>query len=311
MYDAFDECGNPPIHLWSRYLKVGVPSNWFSMFEEAKSKQKEWNQRRQSSIIQQQDQNGFYYPPQQQQIQNGSEFHGGSIPSYSNTDVSVMSLNHQEYTTIATPSVVASTNVVDPNLMNEDMASTTTSLQHQPSVMSNGSYVTVNARSNSRQHMLSPSPSYRENIQQQHSPLERNSSIMDREQIRRHLAPGQAIISNRHSSQVTLDTTVSSPTSPLPRESPQLVHHRSKELVVVQQQPQIPEEQSSINEVESNRSTYSNTIEFAHDSDRFSIRSDITSPSVKPTTVKSPAMKSSVSLKTRNRPSVKKMLWGA
>ncbi|ORZ15617.1 hypothetical protein BCR42DRAFT_491663 [Absidia repens] len=39
-YDAFDEAGNPPVHLWTRYLRVEVPINWFAIFEEARRKQR-------------------------------------------------------------------------------------------------------------------------------------------------------------------------------------------------------------------------------------------------------------------------------
>ncbi|KAI8137833.1 hypothetical protein BJV82DRAFT_674274 [Fennellomyces sp. T-0311] len=42
-FDAFDDAGNPPVHLWTRYLRVEVPLNWFAMFEEARRKQREWN----------------------------------------------------------------------------------------------------------------------------------------------------------------------------------------------------------------------------------------------------------------------------
>lgn len=41
-YDAFDDDGNPPVHLWTRFLRVSVPTNWFAMFEEARRKQREW-----------------------------------------------------------------------------------------------------------------------------------------------------------------------------------------------------------------------------------------------------------------------------
>lgn len=43
-YNAFDHAGNPPVHLWTRYLRVSVPINWFAMFEEARRKQREWMQ---------------------------------------------------------------------------------------------------------------------------------------------------------------------------------------------------------------------------------------------------------------------------
>ncbi|KAG1051630.1 hypothetical protein G6F43_006173 [Rhizopus delemar] len=42
-YYAFDEAGNPPIHLWTKQLKATMPSNWFSIFEEAKMMQKQWH----------------------------------------------------------------------------------------------------------------------------------------------------------------------------------------------------------------------------------------------------------------------------
>ncbi|KAI9244819.1 hypothetical protein BDA99DRAFT_543863 [Phascolomyces articulosus] len=48
-FDAFDDAGNPPVHLWTRYLQVDVPDNWFALFEEARRKQREWkgiNQRK-------------------------------------------------------------------------------------------------------------------------------------------------------------------------------------------------------------------------------------------------------------------------
>ncbi|ORZ16307.1 hypothetical protein BCR42DRAFT_414771 [Absidia repens] len=41
-FDAFDEAGNPPVHLWTRFLHVDVPVNWFVIFEEARRKQREW-----------------------------------------------------------------------------------------------------------------------------------------------------------------------------------------------------------------------------------------------------------------------------
>ncbi|ORY98179.1 hypothetical protein BCR43DRAFT_524226 [Syncephalastrum racemosum] len=43
-YDAFDDAGNPPVHLWTRHLRVSVPTNWFSIFEEARRKQRSWGQ---------------------------------------------------------------------------------------------------------------------------------------------------------------------------------------------------------------------------------------------------------------------------
>ncbi|ORY89874.1 hypothetical protein BCR43DRAFT_499627 [Syncephalastrum racemosum] len=51
-YNAFDHAGNPPVHLWTRYLRVSVPINWFAMFEEARRKQREWMQfNRPSEIV--------------------------------------------------------------------------------------------------------------------------------------------------------------------------------------------------------------------------------------------------------------------
>ncbi|KAI7876587.1 hypothetical protein K492DRAFT_172406 [Lichtheimia hyalospora FSU 10163] len=52
-YDAFDDAGNPPVHLWSRQLRVQVPINWFSIFEEARRKQRQW--------VDEQNQEEFYY----------------------------------------------------------------------------------------------------------------------------------------------------------------------------------------------------------------------------------------------------------
>ncbi|RCI02289.1 hypothetical protein CU098_012297, partial [Rhizopus stolonifer] len=42
-YHAFDHAGNPPIHLWSKHLRMDMPFNWFSMFEEARQWQKQWH----------------------------------------------------------------------------------------------------------------------------------------------------------------------------------------------------------------------------------------------------------------------------
>ncbi|KAG2178411.1 hypothetical protein INT44_001563 [Umbelopsis vinacea] len=41
-YEAFDEAGNPPVYIWQRLLNTDIPPNWFSMFEEARRKQREW-----------------------------------------------------------------------------------------------------------------------------------------------------------------------------------------------------------------------------------------------------------------------------
>ncbi|KAL9548973.1 hypothetical protein MBANPS3_005426 [Mucor bainieri] len=42
-YLAFDYAGNPPIHLWTKQLRAMIPVNWFSMFEEARHMQRQWN----------------------------------------------------------------------------------------------------------------------------------------------------------------------------------------------------------------------------------------------------------------------------
>ncbi|KAI7854654.1 hypothetical protein BDC45DRAFT_507807 [Circinella umbellata] len=59
-YDAFDEAGNPPVHLWTQQLRVNVPSNWFSIFEEARRKQRDW-MREQNG-----EQEEYYYSPGEQ-----------------------------------------------------------------------------------------------------------------------------------------------------------------------------------------------------------------------------------------------------
>jgi hypothetical protein len=347
IYDAFDESGNPPIHLWTRFLKVPVPHNWFTMFEEAKRKQRDWALRQQQqqqlrqSLIQQQQQNSsgdYYYSPPLPQ----SEVDGLPV-TYSNTDVSTMSLNHHRHhpnESVVSPSIVASTNIVDPSLMNDDIRSQTitqTGLSHQPSMISTTSYVTNNTCQSNRVLSPTPSSSHKDIIQQQHqspSQSERTNSIMDREQIRRHLAPGQAI------SQVTLNSQPSTPVTT--RESPtKLVHHRSKELVnngipeeaevtpSPAQQQQVEEVKKEVKNNEENKdinhngaisssniqlkqqdsiSVLSSDLEFPHDSDSFSIRSDIAAAT---TAVTSPNMKPSSSSKSRNsRPSMKKIIWG-
>lgn len=314
------------------------------MFEEAKRKQRDWGLRqqqqqqfRQSLIQQQQQQNGnsdYYYsppPPQQQEGENGLHI------TYSNTDVSTMSLNnhHHGNESIVSPSIVASTNVVDP-LLNDDMKS---HLSHQPSMISTTtSYNTRHSMINGGgRQLLSPTPSSihnRDIIQQQHGSAERSNSIMDREQIRRHLAPGQAVITNRSSSSVSQVTPNSQPSTTTASPT-KLVHHRSKELIhnngngiseeevvkpaptplaALQPQPEKKEElkynnnnngSGNMDMQESSISALSNDLDFPHDSDQFSIRSDIaTSP-----TIGTPNMKPSSS-KSRNRPSMKKIIWG-
>ncbi|KAF1803502.1 hypothetical protein V8B55DRAFT_1506074 [Mucor lusitanicus] len=294
IYNAFDECGNPPIHLWSRYLRTSVPSNWFSMFEEAKRKQRNWamhqeHLHRQSLIQQKQEQEQDYYYQQPEEMHDNA-----SMPAYSNTDVSSMHLNGN---TITSPSIVASTNVVDPSMMHEELDSNTSStataaataiaaggLHHQPSATSVVTTATANSdMSHSiRRPIMSPTPSLQ--------PSERSNSIMDREQIRRHLAPGQATVSNRQI------------------ESPQLVHHRSKEYIT-QNEP-TPLAALSDDKMESNISTAE--VDFPHDSDRFSIHSESITTTT-PTSPQPPAQQRSLSSKTnhsKNRSSMKKMIFG-
>jgi hypothetical protein len=67
-FDAFDEAGNPPVHLWTRYLRVEVPINWFAIFEEARRKQREWA----THILEQQQHQ------QQQQQQHHHHLHAPS-----------------------------------------------------------------------------------------------------------------------------------------------------------------------------------------------------------------------------------------
>ncbi|RCI05085.1 hypothetical protein CU098_003742, partial [Rhizopus stolonifer] len=83
-FEAFDEAGNPPIHLWPRYLKVSVPSNWFCMFEEAKRKQREWIQ---------------------DHIPDEHTATGGAA-TCSNTDVSTMDLNSSSLEEVQPMSIV-------------------------------------------------------------------------------------------------------------------------------------------------------------------------------------------------------------
>jgi hypothetical protein len=201
MYDAFDECGNPPIHLWSRHLRVSVPTNWFAMFEEAKRRQRDWaiQQHQIRHSIVQPSPNEYYYavpplPPQQQEDAVVSQ----SV--YSNTDVSSMQLNQQSVTS---PSVIASTNIVDPS------------------------------------------------IQSLHGQGSRQSLVHDKESLRRHI-------------------TASSNDA---KTSPSLIHHRSKEYVT---HNDVTPSSTPITPPDVNESNFSTAdLDFPHDSDRFSIRSDI------------------------------------
>ncbi|CEP18363.1 hypothetical protein [Parasitella parasitica] len=170
IYNAFDECGNPPIHLWSRYLRVGVPSNWFSMFEEARRKQRQWmlHQEQQQIISnpeKQEDQGYFYQPADAHAVQNASVISpAAAAAAYSNVDVSSMDLNSNR---LASPSI----DVIDPGVMNnEDLQSTTTSTTASTSAP-NSDYDNAKRRS-----IVSPV-----------------LSELTREQIRRHVAPGRAV----------------------------------------------------------------------------------------------------------------------
>ncbi|KAI9319075.1 hypothetical protein BX666DRAFT_2025414 [Dichotomocladium elegans] len=69
-YDAFDDAGNPPVHLWSRHLRVNVPINWFSIFEEARRKQRSW-------MNEQND--DYYYPAEQPETAGHSGRHTKGI----------------------------------------------------------------------------------------------------------------------------------------------------------------------------------------------------------------------------------------
>ncbi|KAI8084880.1 uncharacterized protein BX664DRAFT_338006 [Halteromyces radiatus] len=53
-FDAFDEAGNPPVYFWTRYLRIQVPVNWFSLFEEARRRQRVWALDLQQQLIYQQ-----------------------------------------------------------------------------------------------------------------------------------------------------------------------------------------------------------------------------------------------------------------
>ncbi|CAO3590796.1 unnamed protein product [Absidia cylindrospora] len=55
-FDAFDDAGNPPVYFWTRFLRIQVPVNWFSLFEEARLRQRMWNMDIQQQFIYQQQQ---------------------------------------------------------------------------------------------------------------------------------------------------------------------------------------------------------------------------------------------------------------
>ncbi|KAL0073284.1 hypothetical protein J3Q64DRAFT_1182228 [Phycomyces blakesleeanus] len=42
-FDAFDSNGNPSVFLWTRQLRAPIPNNWFTLFEEARRKQRDWS----------------------------------------------------------------------------------------------------------------------------------------------------------------------------------------------------------------------------------------------------------------------------
>lgn len=79
-YDAFDDAGNPPVHLWTRHLRVNVPTNWFSIFEEARRKQRDW--------VTEQNQEPYYYPTE--------EYNGNGYPSSAVNDNSNSSSNNSK-----------------------------------------------------------------------------------------------------------------------------------------------------------------------------------------------------------------------
>ncbi|CEG71342.1 hypothetical protein RMATCC62417_07092 [Rhizopus microsporus] len=236
IYDAFDECGNPPIHLWSRYLKTNVPSNWFYMFEEARLKQRAW--------FREHDE----YVRQTTTTEQGRDVHS----SLSNTDVSTMLLSPQES---IVSSAVASTNIVDPGILHEDTSFTPTS-----PAFADGESVT----------------------RQTSTP---SSLVIDREQIRRHLAPGQASVLNRQSSVVvglpSINSTISQTSSKRDVESTTVAEESRVDRLDLQE--------------------YSAQLDFPHDSDQFSIRSDLPGSS-------SPSL-SILPSKSRSRPSMKKIIW--
>ncbi|CAO3643806.1 unnamed protein product [Cunninghamella blakesleeana] len=65
-YDAFDEAGNPPVYFWTRFLRIQVPFNWFSLFEEARRRQRAWTVDLQQHYIyenEDQDLTAFPVPP--------------------------------------------------------------------------------------------------------------------------------------------------------------------------------------------------------------------------------------------------------
>ncbi|KAI8644640.1 hypothetical protein BD408DRAFT_413027 [Parasitella parasitica] len=253
IYNAFDECGNPPIHLWSRYLRVGVPSNWFSIFEEAKRKQRQWTLHQEQTTNQQkqeqeQEQEQSYY------YQSCDVHADESMPTYANADVSSMVLNSN---TIASPSM----EVIDPRLINEDLQSTTTSATTTSA---------PNSDYNAKRSIVAPIPSSQ--------PFETTQNIIDREQIRRHVAPGQALKSK---------------TDPLP-----LIHHKPREYYTQNQVTPL----AALNNDEIDSNTFVTEVEFPHDSDRFSIQSGTIQSTE--TTQQQP-----FSSKIMDKP-LKKQIWG-
>ncbi|KAG1470358.1 hypothetical protein G6F56_002730 [Rhizopus delemar] len=222
IYNAFDEYGNPPIHLWSRYLKTSLPANWFYMFEEARQKQRTWL-------------NKQYRNPS---LENNHDVD----PSLSNTDVSSMLLSPH---TSNISSAMASTNTIDPSVSNMETPSTPVS-EHT----STDDDIEI---TNESRRIISPKST---------------SLIIDREQIRRHLAPGQATAFNRQS------VTTTKNSSPLSN-----ISTPGESRPTIQQ--------------------YSAQLDFPHDSDQFSINSDVPSSS--------PSLP--VPTKTRSRPSMKNIMW--
>ncbi|KAI8974117.1 hypothetical protein BDB01DRAFT_838896 [Pilobolus umbonatus] len=165
IFEAFDESGNPPIHLWARCLRVPVPNNWFSMFEEAKRKQRQWAIYQQGGLVE------YEHIPV-------------NAPTYSNTDVSTMALAEEGEEEEEEVKEAEEEEVKE---------------EEEEEVIQE-STITHDVR---RQFMASP-------ISSQIFPVERGPSILDREQIRRHLAPGQGTVS-RSTTNASLYSSMSSP----------------------------------------------------------------------------------------------------
>ncbi|KAI9280788.1 hypothetical protein BY458DRAFT_500373 [Sporodiniella umbellata] len=158
VYSAFDEHGNPPIHLWSRYLKTTLPANWFCMFEQSRQRQRLWIR--------------------QHPLEEPSSAEAPPEASVSNTDVSSMLLSPHEST------------LSDPSVSHLDIPSTTTSESSSRSSAEDDAEAAHTPHTKTTTAVIEPRRAI--------SPKS-NSFIIDREQIRRHLAPGQATAFSRQS----------------------------------------------------------------------------------------------------------------